>query len=74
MIHKGEAIVPAKYNKDPAYQPYSNSNDDILAKLDTLINVVDSKEFKAYISQNEIGKSAVSYINKQSRILGGAIV
>lgn len=74
MLHKGEAVVPAKYNRDPAYKPYSTDNTDILAKLDTLINVVDSKEFKAYISQNEIGKSAVSYINKQSRILGGAIV
>lgn len=50
----------------------SNSRTDEL--LEQLIDIVDTKEFRAYISQNEIGKTAVKYINTQSRIKGGSIV
>lgn len=64
----------------------ANTNPEVIAPLDKLsgmlrtdetnsllrelINVVDSKEFKAYISKNEVGRSAVDYINGQSRITG----
>lgn len=65
MLHKGEAVVPAKYN---------NNNEETNNLLRQLISVVDSKEFKAYISKNEIGKTAVNYINQQSRIMGGALI
>lgn len=50
-------------------------NVDLLAqKLDKLIAVVDSKEFNAYISQRDVGKAAINYINGQSRILGGSVI
>ena len=49
-------------------------NSRIEGLLEQLIDVVDTKEFRAYISQNEIGKTAVKYINSQSRIKGGSIV
>lgn len=68
----------------------ASSNPEVVAPLDTLaamfdneetndllrrlIDVVDSKEFRTYISQNEIGKASVDYINKQSRIMGGSII
>lgn len=64
----------------------ANTNPEVIAPLDKLsgmlrtdetnsllrelISVVDSKEFKAYISKNEVGRSAVDYINGQSRITG----
>lgn len=42
--------------------------------LERLIDVVDSKDFKAYISRNEIGRTAVEYIHNQSRIMGESLV
>ena len=69
MVHKGEAVIPKAFNEDQ----YNNSEEtnDLLREL---IDVVGSKEFRAYISQSEIGKSAVKYINQQSRIQGGSII
>ena len=69
MVHQGEAVVPKAFNEDQ----YNNS-EETNELLRELINVVDSKEFRAYISQREIGKSAISYINQQSRIMGGSII
>ena len=69
MLHQGEAVVPKAFNEDQ----YSNS-EETNELLRQLIEVVDSKEFRTYISQNEIGKTAVNYINQQSRIMGGSIL
>lgn len=71
MIHQGEAVVPKKFNNE---EFLGQGNEETNYLLRQLINIVDTKEFRAYISQNEVGKSAVNYINKQSRILGGALV
>ena len=69
QLHEGEAVIPKEFNEDQ----YSNTEEtnDLLREL---INVVGSKEFKAYISQREVGESAVKYINSQSRIMGGSVV
>ena len=69
QLHEGEAVVPKEFNEDQ----YSNTEEtnDLLREL---INVVGSKEFKAYISQREVGESAVKYINSQSRIMGGSVI
>ena len=69
QLHEGEAVVPKEFNEDQ----YNNSEEtnDLLREL---INVVGSKEFKAYISQREVGESAVKYINNQSRIMGSSVV
>lgn len=69
MLHQGEAVIPKQFNEEN----YVNSQ-ETNRLLEQLINVVESKEFEAYISQNEIGKTAVKYINNQSRILGGSII
>ena len=69
QLHQGEAVIPKEFNENS----YVNSEEtnDLLRQL---IDVVDSKEFKTYISQSDIGRSAVKYINQQSRITGGSIV
>lgn len=51
-----------------------SGNEETNDLLRELIDVVGSKEFRAYISQSEIGKSAVNYINQQSRILGSSVI
>lgn len=73
FLHKGEAVIPKEYNDGIQGAPYMGGS-ETNNLLRELIDVVDSKEFKAYISQNEIGRTAVKYINNQSRIQGGSIV
>lgn len=72
MVHKGEAIIPAKYNQDPAYSP--NGSDETNELLRQLIEVVANKDMNAYIDGDSIGKASVNYINRQSRILGGSLL
>ena len=69
QLHQGEAVIPKAFNEDQ----YNNS-EETNELLRELINVVDSKDFRTYISQREVGKAAVNYINSQSRIMGGSIV
>lgn len=73
MIHKGEAVIPKKFNSAEYFNNYSN-NEETNALLKQLIGVVDEKEFSASISANDIGKTSVDYINKQSRIAGRSVV
>ena len=69
QLHQGEAVVPKKFNE----QQFMNT-EETNRLLGVLIDVVDSKEFRAYISSKEIGRASVDYINQQSRIMGGSIV
>ena len=69
QIHQGEAVIPKEFNSEEYF-----NNEETNQLLQQLIDVVDSKEFKAYISQSEIGKASVSYINSQSRIMGESII
>lgn len=69
MLHKGEAVVPKEFNEQSFF-----GGQETNMLLRELINVVSSKEFAAYISKKEVGQAAVSYINSQQRILGGALL
>lgn len=73
LLHKGEAVIPKEYNDGIQGAPYMGGS-ETNNLLRELIDIVDTKEFRAYISQNEIGRTAVKYINNQSRIQGGSIV
>ena len=68
-IHEGEAVIPKEFNSEEYF-----NNDETNELLERLINVVESKEFRAYISQSEVGKAATKYINQQSRIMGGSLI
>ena len=70
-VHKGEMIVPKKYN--PMTSNISN-NSDVVNKLDRLIDVVESKEFSAYLDSEKISKKTISYINNEKRIQGRSIL
>lgn len=72
MVHKGEQIIPAKWN--PATSGIYNSNDEVVRKLDKLITTLENKRFSASISSNEIGRASTNYINEQSRIMGRSII
>lgn len=49
----------------------SEETNDLLREL---IDVVGSKEFRAYISQREIGEASLNYQRSKQRIMGGGLV
>ena len=71
MIHKGERIVPAKYNDDnygKAEVDMSETNE----LLENLITIVANKNFT--ISGDDIGRASVNYINAESRRRGESVI
>ena len=72
MVHKGEQIIPAKWN--PATSGIYNNNDEVVRKLDKLITTLENKKFSASISSNDIGKASTNYIKEQSRIMGRSVI
>ncbi len=67
-LHKGEAVIPKKFNAPEFFGKVGN--DDILNKLDKLIETIEEKDMNAYISSKAIGNVSVAYQNQQKRIMG----
>lgn len=70
MIHKGEAVIPKKFNS----QEYFGGSDETNAKLDDLIEAVRNIEINPYTTIRDVGKASLSYINNKSRQLGESVV
>lgn len=71
VVHKGEAIIPAKYNNNS----YFSSNDSTTnALLEELIDKVDNINFNPYVSIKDVGEASINYINKNKRIMGRSLV
>lgn len=70
-IHKGEAVVPAKFNKA---EFFGSGNQETNALLETLISRVEEIEINPYTTIKDVGKSSVDYINQQKRILGRGVI
>ena len=68
-LHKGEAVVPKAFNESQ-FNNSSETND----LLRTLIDLIERKDFKAVISEKEVGNAAIKQIRSQSRMLGGSVV
>ena len=70
MIHKGEAVIPKKFNS----REYFGNNDETNAKLDDLIEAVRNIEINPYTTIKDVGKASLNYINAKSRQLGESVV
>ena len=70
LLHRGEAVIPKEFNQGAPYQ----QNDETNQLLREFMEMVNSKDFKAVISQREVGEASVNYIHRQSRIMGGSVV
>lgn len=68
-LHKGEAVVPKAFNESQ-FNNSSETND----LLRTLIDLIERKDFKAVISEKDVGNAAIKQIRSQSRMLGGSVV
>lgn len=71
MIHKGEAVIPKKFNSK---EYFGGSNDETNARLEELIDAVRNIEINPYTTIKDVGKSALNYINNKSRQLGESVV
>ena len=71
MIHKGEAVIPKKFNNK---EFFGKDNDKVVNRLDLLIETLINKDMNAYIGKEEVGKASVGYINNQRRIMGGSVI
>lgn len=69
MIHKGEAVIPKKFNSEQYF-----NNDETNNLLQALIDKVDSLELSPYITVRDVGEASVKYQNQQNRLRGRALV
>ena len=70
MIHKGEAVVPKKFNS----KEYFGDNDETNSLLRQVIEAVNNIEINPYTTVKDVGKASLSYINSKSRQLGESVV
>lgn len=68
MIHKGEAVIPKKFNSEDYF-----NNADTAEKLDRVIDLIESIDFQPYITVKDIGTTATKYQAQQVRIMGGKL-
>lgn len=71
MIHKGEAVIPKKFNSK---EYFGSGNEETNAKLDTVIEAIKDIEINPYTTIRDVGKASLSYINTKSRQLGESVV
>ena len=71
MIHKGEAVIPKKFNNE---EYFNNSNEETNSLLRELITTLEEKDMNTYLDSKVIGKTAQNYINTQSRIMGRCVI
>lgn len=71
VIHKGEAVIPKKFNSK---EYFNGTNDETNRLLNQLIVTLEEKDMNAYISSSDVGRASVNYINQQSRIMGRKLV
>lgn len=69
-IHKGEAVVPKKFN---SVEYFGRGNEETNELLRELIDVVDRKDTNTYLDSNLIGETARKYLVKQKRLMGRGV-
>lgn len=69
-IHKGEAVVPKKFNSG---EYFGRGNEETNELLRELIDVVDRKDTNTYLDSDLIGETARKYLVKQKRLMGRGV-
>jgi exonuclease VII small subunit len=70
-LHKGEKVVPAKFNSDEYLSRLgTNNSEETNRLLEELIDRVERIEINPYITITDIGQAAQKYRTQQSRIMG----
>ncbi len=71
MIHKGEAVVPKKFNSS---EYFGSGNEETNNLLRVLIETLEEKDMSVNIDKKAIGQASADYINSQKRIMGRGVI
>lgn len=71
VIHQGEAVIPKQFN-DQEY--FGTGNEEVVVKLDQLIETLENKNMTVNISKQTIGQASVDYQRSENRRLGRRLV
>lgn len=72
VVHKGEAIIPKKFNNKEFLGKMASEETNAL--LVDLIDAVNNIDVNPYVTVKDIGKASVSYINQQNRVQGRSVI
>lgn len=70
-IHKGEAVIPKKFNSQ---EYFGGSDDETKSLLQEIKEAIKEIEINPYTTIQEVGKASIKYINSRSRQLGGSVI
>ena len=75
-LHKDEAVIPKKYNPAVNNKMYSENNNKVLEKLDSLMEMLNNMEYTnvVNIGNEKVYKGTTRYINRQRNIYGTDVV
>lgn len=71
-IHKGEAIIPKKFNNKEFLS--NMGSDETNALLVQVIDRLDNINFQPYVTVKDVGSASVNYINEQNRYQGRSVI
>lgn len=72
ILHKGEAVIPKEFNSQEFFGSFDANR--IVDKLNVLIETLENKNMSVNITNDDIGKAAVSYVKEKNRIMGRDIL
>lgn len=70
-IHKGEAVVPKKFNSQ---EYFGNGNEETNNLLEQVIEAINNIDVNPYTTIKDVGQASVKYINSTSRQLGRSVI
>lgn len=70
-IHKGEAVVPKKFNSK---EYFGTGNDETNSLLEQVIEAIENIEIAPYTTIKDVGRTAVNYINNKKRQTGKRVL
>lgn len=60
----------AVYNRDQLSSSLASANENVVSAINTLINVVNSKDFNMYLNQQKVGSNVAGWFGSNSKALG----
>lgn len=70
-IHKGEAVIPKKFNSK---EYFGNGNEQTNTLLEQVIEAIENIEISPYTTIKDVGQASVNYINTKHRQLGRSVI
>lgn len=70
-IHKGEAVVPKKFNSQ---EYFGNGNEETNSLLAEVIEAINNIEINPYTTVRDVGKASTEFIRSENRRLGRSVI